>query len=775
MSQCQHCDQPCAEGDSYCCHGCEAAATLLEENGPFSAFAKKGEAGEHQLTLSVEGIHCASCIQLIENALLSEDAVTAARVNMSTKRLSFSWNGSAALADRLSHKVEKLGYSVKPFQPKSVRAVNAEEKFLLRCMAVAGFAMGNIMLLSVTLWSSSAEVMGFATRELMHWVSALIAFPAIAYAGRPFFRSAFSVLRNAHTNMDVPISLAVCLASFMSLWEVMRGGEHIYFDSAIMLLFFLLIGRYLDIRAKGKARESAEGLLAMLEGSATVLEGEKTRSLPISELRAGMIVLVAMGEKVPADSIIQKGESALDTSLITGETVPRDVTPGDAIFAGTINLNAPLTIEVSKASEESLLSDIVKLMEQAEQGQARYVRLADRAAKLYTPVVHSLGLLTFLGWWLLMSIAWQQALMIAVTVLIITCPCALGLAVPVVQVLASGKLMRKGILLKSGDALEKLAGITQIIFDKTGTLTLGKPLLHLSHGERSESAQRDTGEGNEQESTHPHPKSEISTSPSGRGLKIAASLAAHSRHPYSKAISTAYEGPLINFETVEEIPGEGVQAFHQGKNYRLGKIECRPKDTQQTSQPQIWLAVDGETPVAFTFEDALRADASEVLERLKASGLSLTLLSGDRAETVSQVAEQTNIKDWQAALSPVDKAKIIQTRQAEGEAILMVGDGLNDAPALASATVSISPASAMDITQNTADIVFQGDLLNPVYTAWQVAKRANLLVKQNFMLAVLYNLFAIPLAVMGYVTPLVAALAMSASSLLVIANSFRLR
>lgn len=742
LKPCKHCGKPAAKGQDYCCNGCEAAGKVLQQGGKFSAFAQDAENGEHQLTLAVDGIHCASCIQLIENALQEEEAVTSARVNMSTKRLQFSWNGDAVLGDALAEKVEKLGYKLTAFDvSQSAQDEQDEQKFLLRCIAVAGFAMGNIMLLSVTLWSSNLELMGMATRDLMHWVSALIALPAIIYAGQPFYASAWRVLKQGHTNMDVPISLAVLLASGMSLWETFRHGEHAYFDSATMLLFFLLIGRYLDARARGKARESAQGLLAMLQGTATVIEGNKQRVIPIKELRAGMQCRVAVGEKIPADSVVISGESELDTSLITGETVPRAITAGDRIFAGTLNLSAPLVVEVAKASEDSLLSDIVKLMEQAEQGQAKYVRLADKAARLYTPVVHTLGLLSFLGWWLGMGIDWQDALMIAVTVLIITCPCALGLAVPVVQVLASGKLMQRGILLKSGDALEKLSSIDHIVFDKTGTLTLGRPELQSPHD----------------------------------NLQLAASLAAHSHHPYSKAISAAYEGELLTLEGVEEVAGKGVQGFYQGKNLRLGKAEwCDAPQQADSSQPQIWLAQEGDAPVAYRFTDPLREDATANTQQLATEGLVLELLSGDREATVKQVAGQLSIDHWQAGLTPVEKTKVIKQHLADGHQLLMVGDGLNDAPSLAAASVSISPASAMDITQNTADIVFQGDRLSPVLSAWHTAKRATRLVKQNFALAVIYNLIAIPLAVLGYVTPLIAAIAMSGSSLLVIGNSFRL-
>lgn len=710
----------------------------------FAAFAKANDDGSYELTCLVSGIHCASCIQLIENALISEPDVSEARVNMTTNRLRVVWRGDAERADQLAQKVIKLGYKLKPFDAaEDEKDVLPEEKFLLRCMAISGFAMGNIMLISVGLWTSSGESMGMATRDFFHWISALIALPTIIYAGQPFFRSAWSVLKTGHTNMDVPISIAITLASGMSLVETISHGEHVYFDSAVMLLFFLLIGRYLDERAKGKARETAKELLSMLSGSATVVSCcGKQSSVPIKGLREGMVVLVAMGDNIPADGVVVEGKSEIDKSLINGETLPEVIREGSYVFAGTNNISAPIKVKIAKASEDSLLSDIVRLMEKAEQGQAKYVRLADKAARLYTPVVHTLGLLTFLYWWQLGGLEWQPALMIAITVLIITCPCALGLAVPVVQVLASGKLMKRGILLKSGDALEKLAGITAAVFDKTGTLTLGKPSLDSGMLEA--------------------------------GMQEAASLAAHSKHPLSKALKAAYDGELLPVQEVVEHPGKGLEGVIAGEHVKLGSRNwCGDGAAENSHHLEIWLNVDGEPVTRFTFEDQIKTDAKSVLQKLKQSGLKLMLLSGDRAEAVQNVANELGLEDARASLTPPEKTAIIE-EMSKTERVLMIGDGLNDAPSLAAAHVSMSPSSAIDIAQNTADIVFQGDTLAPILTAWHVAKKAQQLVKENFALAVIYNLIAIPLAVMGHVTPLIAALAMSGSSLLVIGNSFRL-
>ncbi len=696
--------------------------------------------GTRSLNVLVDGMHCPSCVAIIEGALKKQAAVTTARLNLSTKRLRIGWNGALELGDQWVALINAMGYRAMPFDPETAETEEKkEEKLLLRCLAVAGFASGNLMLFSVPLWSSDAVEMGDATRTFFHWVQAAIAIPAIAYCGIPFYRSAWKALRLWHTNMDVPISVAVILATLMSLFETVTFGAHSYFDSAVMLLFFLLIGRYLEARARGRARGAAHDLLQMMTGFATVLRADGSgETIPLSEIKEGMTLLIAAGEKIGADGVVLTGASEIDTSLITGETMPRAADAGAALFAGTINIAAPLTMRVTKAGERSLLSEIITLMESAEQAQATYVTVADKISGWYTPAVHALAAATFAGWMLWGSAPWQVALLYAATVLIITCPCALGLAVPVVQVLASGKLMRSGILLKSGSALERLATITHAVFDKTGTLTLGKPTLTSTHS-------------NEQ-------------------LQLAASLAAQSRHPLSQALTRAYSGALLPL-AVKEIQGSGLEA----EGVKLGKRSWAtqlPDDAESTLE--LWLAVEGKAPVRFTFADQLRVDAKETIAHLHAAGITTLLLSGDRQEITRATAEMLGITQCEGALSPLEKTEKIAALKAGGANVLMVGDGLNDAPSLASATISMSPASAMDITQNAADIVFQGDKLQPVLSAWATAKFSQTLVKQNFALAILYNVIAIPLAVAGMVTPLIAAIAMSSSSLLVIGNAMRL-
>ncbi len=748
---CKHCGSA-SNGADFCCDGCAAAHAAAKEIGAigatniYAALARPIEEGAFQLELIVEGMHCAACVRLIENALVANDDIMSARVNMTTERLTFSWRGTPERGDALAEQVIKLGYKLHDPGDSATDDHNQNtERRLLKAIAIAGFAAANLMLLSVGLWSSTGETMGFATRDFFHWISALIALPTVAYSGQPFFQSAYAVLKERHTNMDVPISLAVILASLMSVSEAARGGEYVYFDSAVMLLFFLLIGRYLDARAKGKARESASRLLSKLAGSAAVITDGGINRIPIKELKAGMRLLVTAGENIPADGTIQKGETDIDLSLISGETMPNHAGVGAATLAGTLNLTAPIEVVVTKASEQSLLSEIVHMMETAEQGAAKYVRLADRAASLYTPVVHILSAATFVGW-LLWGMPWQASLLNAVTVLIITCPCALGLAVPVVQVLASGKLLKNGILLKSGDALERIAGVDCVVFDKTGTLTVGKPAL----------------EGG-------------SYSPDD--LKIAASLAHRSQHPLSVALAQSYEGELIDLG-VSEVPGRGLTTNLNGKIIKLGSRRwCGQQGGkgEQSSALELWLSVDGVPHAHFCFADALRPDAAQMMSALQAKNIDVHLLSGDRQSVASRIAEDLGIHMVAAETSPLEKCDYINRLKQEGKTVLMVGDGLNDAPALAAANVSMSPSSAVDITQNTADIVFQGEKLMPVLDTMLLAKRSNSLVRQNFALAIGYNIFAIPLAVFGFVTPMIAAAAMSGSSLVVILNAFRLR
>ena len=774
VATCAHCGDVVSTGPhvapAFCCPGCAAAYEVvqglgldayyrqrnldenarrlkpdaLEDQSDVSAFVQP-EGDGWRLHLMVEGLHCPACVWLIESVLAKEPEVSEARVNLSTKRLSLAWRGQAARARRLVGAVTKLGYRLVPFDPALLRqAEQTEDRTLLRALAVAGFAAANVMLLSVAVWAGAFQDMGPATRDLLHWISALIALPAIVFAGRPFFSSALAGLKSRRLNMDVPISLAVTAAAGMSLYETMQSGAHVYFDSACALLFFLLIGRYLDRRARARAYGAAQHLLGLSAQAVTVVdEAGMTRTLNPKHVTPGMTVLAAAGERIAVDGRVTEGFSEIDTSLITGEALPRRAGPGELLHAGMLNIAAPIRLVVEAAGQGTLLAEIVRIMETAEASRARYVTLADRVARLYAPLVHVLAALTFAGWYFLGGAAWQEALLIAIAVMVITCPCALGLAVPMVQVVASGRLLRRGILLKSGDALERLAQIDTVVFDKTGTLTAGKPRLVMTDIDRGQ-------------------------------LALAASLAGASRHVLARALVAA-AAPASVAAGVTEVPGAGLEAMIDGKRVRLGNRRwCGVDEDGAADQPELWLASEGAAPSCFTFEDPVREDAGAVIYALRQNGLRIALLSGDRAPSVAATAALLGIDDWRADCRPEEKARHLRTLADAGNHVLMVGDGLNDAPALASAFVSMSPSSAADISQTAADIVFQGERLGSVVESLAVAHSSRRLVRQNFALAFAYNLITVPLAVAGIVTPLIAAIAMSGSSLLVVANALRL-
>lgn len=786
---CRHCGSPIPDdspgGEDFCCRGCKAAYELVnglglssyyqrrcidpdvkplrpdehEEEIDLSAHVIDDEHGLHTLHLMVEGVHCAACVWLIETVLGRQPGVHHARVNMTTRRLVLTWgaleDGTVPDPSSLIEPVQMIGYRLVPYDPQALgNATAAHEKELLRGMAVAGFAASNIMLLSVSIWAGVD--MGEHTRDLFHWISALIAFPAIGYTIRPFARSALSALRHGRANMDVPVTIGVVLATLMSLWETITGGQHAYFDASISLLFFLLIGRYLDSRARGQARSAAEHLLALGAKAVTVLREDGTRAvIPPRQVSAGMTVLVAAGERIGVDGIIEDGQSDLDTSLITGETVPESVKEGTRVFAGTLNLTSPLRLKVEAVGEGTLLGEIVRMMEVAEQGRASYVALADRVARYYAPVVHTAATLTFAGWMIFGDVSWQDALLTAISVLIITCPCAVALAVPVVQVIASGRLLRRGVLLKSPTALERLTSVNTVVFDKTGTLTLGKPVLQ--------------------------PATDDSSVPDGwtpDDLRLAAGMAARSRHPLSRTLSAACLAPVA--EGVVEHPGLGLEYASPEGTVRLGsRTFCQIEDSVLASVPpatgpEMWLVRPHGQPRRFSFADAIRSDAAEVIAVLKKRGLQVELLSGDREPVVAAVAQAVGLDHWTSQATPTGKCARLETLRAEGRKVLMVGDGLNDAPALAAAEVSLSPSTAVDVSQTAADAVFQGEALSPLLEVLHVARSGDRLMKENFVLAFAYNAITIPVAIMGLVTPLIAAVAMSTSSVVVIVNALRL-
>jgi Cu2+-exporting ATPase len=722
-----------------------ADAPAAAPAGGIAFYARREADGAMTLQAMVEGIHCGGCVATIERALAQHPAVLAARVNLSTRRLALRWKGAGELAEALAAKLEDLGFKLVPYDPVRLAAGDkVAETNLLRALAVAGFAAANVMLLSLAIWAGRVEGMEPATRDMLHWFSALIALPALIYSARPFARSAWGALARGSLNMDVPIIVGVALTASMSLFETIERADHAYFDSAIALVFFLLLGRYLDLRARGQARSAAERLLTLNARSVTVVDDRgNTRSVPAERVVPGSRVLVAAGERIGVDGVVCAGRSAVDASLITGESIPAPVEEGDSVYAGAVNLGPALRLTARAAGDNTLLAEIVRLMEAAEQKKSRYVALADRVSRLYAPFVHLMALATF-GGWSLWGAPWQASLVNAIAVLIVTCPCALGLAVPAVQVIATGRLMRRGIFLKSGTALERLAAADTVVFDKTGTLTLGKPALVAAPSLDAEA------------------------------LRLAAGMARSSTHPLARALAQAAPDAPAPAGT-REIAGCGLSLLQPEGEIRLGsRAWCGIADDDAATALELWLTRPGSAPLRFAFADAPRPDAAAVMGTLKARGYSVMLLSGDRAPAVEPVAAALGLEAWRARVTPAEKTEFLNALARAGRKVLMVGDGLNDAPALAAAHVSVSPSSAADISQTAADAVFQGERLGAVIELIDTAVAARRLVRQNIAAAIAYNIVAVPVAVLGLLTPLLAAIAMSSSSLAVVGNALRL-
>ncbi len=747
---------------SVACPGCQAAPADV---------APAPDASQ-ALALYLPDIHCAGCISAAERALAGAPGVRSARVNLTLKRAAIDAAPWVAPAD-LIVALDRAGIAALEFDAGQVEGPDPAERALLLRLGVAGFAMMNVMLLSVAVWSGATD----ATRDLFHWIAALIAAPAAIFAAQPFFRSAARALSARQLNMDVPISLAILLALVLSLYETSQSGAHAYFDAALSLTFFLLVGRYLDLRVRSKARSAAGELAALEVPKAIRLDGDRRVEVRAATLNPGDLILVLPGARLAADGRVTAGRSEIDRGLLTGETAPVPVEPGTDLAAGEVNLSGPLTLCVSAAGRDTRLARIADLVAAAENARSRYVTLADRAARIYAPAVHLLALAAFIGWAVATGDV-RHALNVAVATLIITCPCALGLAVPAVSAAASGRLFRQGVLIKSGSALERLAEVDAAVFDKTGTLTEGRLRLREDLDDDD--------------------------------LALAAGLAAGSTHPLARAIAAAAEARGIDPVRVGDLrehPGDGVEGTvsvaasaaptaeamgAEGGGRAGGAVLAADRLPQPSLRPVRlgrpgWIGTEAASrtatcldrgdgaPLLLTFEDVPRTGAADAVAGLERLGLSTALVSGDVPAAAQALAAEVGITDVHASERPEAKAARIRDMTARGRRVLMIGDGLNDTAALAEAHASIAPASALDAARVVADVVLTGQSLAPVPAIVATARAARARMRENLGIAAAYNAVAIPVALAGHATPIAAALAMSASSICVSLNAMRLR
>lgn len=680
------------------------------------------------LQFSLPTVHCAACISKIERGLAQLRGVSTVRVNLSLKRVSIT---GSVKPDAALSALQGLGFEAYPLDLQSLATARDDTgRALLIRLAVSGFAMMNVMLLSVAVWSGADN----ATRDLFHLISAMIALPTVAYAGQPFFQNAMSALKVGRLNMDVPISLAILLAAGMSLYETLNSGAHAYFDAALSLTFFLLIGRYLDHQTRSAARSAAKELTALEVHTAQVLSDGATKTTPVMHILAGDMILVPTGTRVPVDGLLVSDTALLDRSLLTGESDAVAAQSGAALQAGEVNLAAPITIRATVNGSDTSLRRMAALVETAENGRNRYTSLADKAAQIYAPAVHLLALAAFIGWVAATGDV-RHALNVAIAVLIITCPCALGLAVPAVSTSAISRLYSRGFLVKHATALERLAEVDHIVFDKTGTLTLPSRVNTdgLTTSEKS----------------------------------VAAALAQSSDHAWARALLAELSDvkPAMLRDITEDI-GQGIHALWGHEPVALGR-----GGWLGAAFTGLGLQIGTAPAHQLQTQERLRDGISDALAGID---LPCEMLTGDRQDPARIIADKLHI-GFTADARPDDKINRLTTLREQGHHVLMVGDGLNDTAALAMAHASLAPSTALDASRNAADVVILKESFADLPLLLRVSRMARRLSLENFLIAALYNLIAVPIALAGFATPLAAALAMSISSITVLVNAQRMR
>lgn len=737
-----------------------------------------------EINLLVEGIHCAACVWLIENSLQAIPGVAEARVNLTGRRLRLKWDNGRLKLSQALRRLSDIGYAAVPFDPEAAEgSIKRENRRLLYRMAFAGFAMMNLLWISIALYSGADEG---EFRGLFHWIGFAIATPTLLYSGYPFYKGAWSGLGSLNLTMDLPIAIGASITYLYSLYVTVTGVGHVYWDTVVNFLFVILVGRFLEAVSKRQAVASTQRLLDLQPKVATVLRSGEEAIVPIRAVRPGEFVLVRPGEKVPVDGRILEGESSVDESMLTGESVPVAKHKGDCVSAGTLNGPGVLRVEVTGLLSDTALGRIIKLVEEAQASKAPIQCIADRVVPWFVAATLTLAGLTFL-WWVRSDI--ETALMAATAVLIITCPCAFGLATPMAIAVASGLGAKHGVLIKTGTVLESLSSIDHFVFDKTGTLTEGRPAVTSLGGRAGGNWLAETGSCGESPPRTRFPDSERDN------LAAVAALERFSEHPTAAAVLQLCDETQIEYrdKEVAEVkvrPGFGIMGRVDGVSVVAGTekwlnlngveagatlLEEETREIERNGASAVHLAIGGEKVLVLGIEDRLRSDAAEVVGQLKAQGIKVTLLSGDRRGAAERIAERLGGVEVIAEVLPEEKDQMIGDLQREGGRVAMVGDGVNDAPALVRADVGIAMGSGTDVSIASADIVLMRSELEKVHQAVALSRRTLGTIRQNIGISITYNLVMVPLAMAALVTPLVAAVSMPLSSLAVIGNSARIR
>lgn len=736
-----------------------------------------GDLGEERsIHLLIEGIHCAACVWLIEHTLNAMPGIVSAQVNLSGKRLHVKWHNGRVALSQIIQRLGQIGYAAVPYDPELAEgALKKQNRNLLYRMAFAAFGMMNLLWISIALYAGADQG---EFRNMFHWIGFALATPVLIYSGYPFYKGAWSGLRNFHLGMDLPIAIGASITYLYSTYVTVSASAvgEVYYDTVVNFLFVILVGRYLEAMSKRQAVASTQRLLDLQPRVATLMRDGREKVVPIRAVNLGDIVLVKPGERIPVDGVIIEGQGGIDESMLTGESQAIDKGPGDAVSAGTMNSHAALQIEVQGSMRNTALGRIISLVEEAQGSKAPIQCLADQIVPWFVAVTLGLATLTFIYW---VGSSFEVALLAATSVLIITCPCAFGLATPMSIAVASGLGAKYGILVKNGEVLETLSGINHVIFDKTGTLTEGGMSVVSIHTEASEW----------DEATSMPPAEDIQT----LMLKLAA-VERFAEHPAARAVldwleSQSLDHHAIRTEAFNYRPGQGVSARVDGERILAGnesllagegvahsdRLEEIAIGLDSKGVGSIRVALGDRHAALIAIEDRIRSDAKAVVAALKAEGIGLTLLSGDRQQAAEAIAQRLGGMEVIAEVLPAEKDQVVKALQAKGQRVAMVGDGVNDAPALVRADVGIAMGSGTDVSIASADIVLISSELEKVRLAIGLSRRTLRTIRQNIGISVVYNLIMVPLAMAAIVTPLVAAISMPLSSLAVIGNSARIR
>lgn len=834
---CDHCHLPLPLGEDitstindkemhFCCYGCKTVCETIYGAG-MDGFYRRTLEGEtlqpppeinsqlevydlddvqrefvenlgdiRAIHLLVEGIHCAACVWLIERRLENEPGILQANVNLSAKKLHLKWDNRETKLSRVLQILGQIGYAAVPYDPEAAEGqIKKQNRAMLFRLAFAGFAAMNLMWISIALYTGADEG---KFKDMFYWISLGLATPTLLYSGYPFYRGAFTGLMNRHLTMDLPIAIGAIITYLYSCYVVISGSEigHVYFDTVVNFIFVILTGRYLEAMSKRLAVQSTQRLLDLQPRISTLITDDETKIVPIRALQKDDLVLVKAGEKIPVDGVITKGESVVDESMLTGEFVPVAKFIGDKVSAGTTNKDGVLTVLVSQTLKNTALGKIIHLVDEAQSTKAPIQCTADRIIPWFVSITLLLATLTFMYW---VGDGIELALMAATSVLIITCPCAFGLATPMAIAVATGVGARMGVLVKHGAVLEILSSIHHFVFDKTGTLTQGKMLVSTLF---SLSLEGKETENNIKEIVPGEEFLEQINAREKRILSLAWYLESHSEHMIAKAIVNFGQCYGINegaeLENIKVVSGAGIQAIYQGQVIAVGslswisqladvsdaklsiskewaELEKRVQEYHLSGSTVVYAWLENESVCAFVIEDKLRKNAADIVRQMHEKNFQLTLLSGDKQEVADYMAEKLGIEEVIAEVMPDEKDKVIQQKQQQGDLIAMVGDGINDAPALVRADVGIAMGSGTDVSIDSADIILVNGELEKIPLAAELSRATLTTIKQNITISILYNIIMVPLAMAAMITPLVAAISMPLSSLLVIGNAARLR